>query len=66
MLRRFLRWLVVALTAALIAHMLMRASSRPQNTAQATPAQSERIAAIPWAPALQASSRSSGPIPPMA
>ena len=65
MLRRILRWILVAMTAVLIAHMILRAAG-PVRAAQSVPTHSERIAATPWAPACQASSRSAGPSPPMA
>ena len=63
---RLVRWLLVALTAAFVAHMLMRAGTRPGPTAQAVPGHNDRIAAMPCAPAFQASSRSPGVMPPMA
>ena len=66
MVRRLIRWILVAVTAALVAHMLIKAGNRRDGLAQAAPPQSDRIAAIPWAPAAQASGRSSGVIPPIA
>lgn len=63
---RLVRWLLVALTAAFVAHMLMRAGARPGPSAQAAPGHNERIAAMPCAPAFHASSRSAGFMPPMA
>lgn len=66
--RRFLKWLIVALiTAALV--MALQQLLEPGASA-AVPAgrgyQSPLMAAMPWAPASQASGRSASFIPPMA
>ena len=66
MVRRLIRWMLVALTAAFLAHMLLKAGARRDGLVQAGPPHSEPMAAMPWAPADQASSRSPGFIPPIA
>lgn len=66
MVRRLLRWILVALTAVFVAQMLLRAGSRTAAGAQPPPAHSDRMAAMPWAPASHARGRSAGVMPPMA